>query len=153
MRTRLFLILVIWCLPSYPQVAEDGRYVLIKGALLGCEGWTDRVLDVEQVESGGRVSLLGINDFPVLGQEREDIEAGLLSAIKERTGRRPQTLAVEILMSRAEYEMVVPAYLTSLNYLLDKKCPTGLEKRRDRKWDLDEKNEMIRNMEIAKKVV
>ena len=152
MSTRLLVILLLWSSPGYCQLAVEGNYVVVQGALMGCETWKDRILDVARVGSEGRVDLLDYQGIEVLGKSGQDIETLLLAAIEARTDRRPKTLVVTVLTSEQEYRQLVQLYILSLNYFLDNHCPVGSRRGNDKNRDLDENNEILRRKDVVKDV-
>ena len=151
MKTVLFVILIAWGTQCLAQSVHDGSYVVVRGAVEGCELWSFRILDVTRVEGDDPVSLLNIPDISVAGLTDKQVKSNLVTAIQSITGTKPESITVEILESEQEYQSIAKEYLVSLNALLDGFCPVksqspGLE-------DLEKSIQKIRKQDIARSVI
>ena len=97
MRKTVILAILLWCSPGQSQIAEEGNYIVVRGALIDCEGSRDRVLDVVLVDESGFVSLVGIPNLAVINLDGNSIESKLLDVIESKTGNRPRSVNVEVL--------------------------------------------------------
>ena len=155
MKFTLCLILIAWSFPCFSQTADEGNYVVVRGAVQGCEHWYFRILDVVKIQGPETISLLGIPDIPVTGLDTKQIRLNLVSEIERRMGTAPKTVRIEILESDQQYEGIIDEYMRSLSSFTDKKCLYSPNKRpgwegkliplhlepHERQWPLEEPNE------------
>ena len=150
MRTRLAAVIVFltFSATSHAQSVEVGDYLVVRGAIAGCEGWENRILDVKKVQDDRPLEVLGLRAMDVLGLDSREIHIQLLRSISAATGRTPKSLRVEILNDDSEYRLIIGEYRASLYALIKDKC--ALEHRR-----LDPLEPIEENLplEIAEKLV
>ena len=60
MRSALLVAFAIWSNICSAQLAEEGSYIVIRGAVKECEDWSSRILDVVQVGDKDTITLVGI---------------------------------------------------------------------------------------------
>ena len=154
MKTILLIFLVAVSTQCFAQVADEGSYVVVRGAVSGCERWTSRILDAVKIEGEEPISLLGIPEIDAWSLEKKQIKTNLLSAIEKLRGSEPESISVEILESEAKYNTIAREFLFSLNLLLDGSCPfKGFESMKRGNEDLEEGIEKIKRSELARSVV
>jgi hypothetical protein len=158
MKQTLFLFLIVWCATCLAQTATVGNYVVVQGALKGCEHWTWRILDIEQVKEGEPVKLLGIPNINVIGLDGKSIRSALKAEIERRTGTEPTTLEVQVIEAIHLPRELTDGYMHSLRYLLDNQCPSDPEnfpaprKAPSTIEDLEEQLEKLRQLELSRSV-
>lgn len=143
------------------QTAAEGGYIVVRGAVNDCKEWTNRILDAVKIENQAPVTILNLPGFSVVGLNHEQVESKLSEAIKTLTGRRPETLSVEILASDVEYQTIAKEYYTSLALLIDGECPFSKarnqkidrDQMKDRLQKIENPQEKIRLMEISRRIV
>ena len=102
MKKKLLLIVLIWSSPGQSQTAEEGNYIVVRGAIIGCNKPTGRVLDVVLVDGFGVVSLVGIPNIKVKSLDGNNIKSKLLDAIESKIGNRPESVEVSVLTTIEE---------------------------------------------------
>jgi hypothetical protein len=127
MKQTLILFLIVWCATCYSQTATVGNYVVVQGALKGCEHWTSRVLDIQQVKEGEPVKLLDVPNINVIGLDGNSIRSALQAEIELRTGTEPSTLEVQVIEAIHLPRELTDRYMQSLRYLLANQCPSDPE--------------------------
>ncbi|MCW8925028.1 MAG: hypothetical protein OQJ84_02135, partial [Xanthomonadales bacterium] len=137
------------------QSVENGSYVVVRGAVEGCEAWSFRILDIAKAEDNEPVTLLNIPGITVIDLTSEQIRSNLIAAIQDLTGNEPKSISVEILDSEQKYNFIVKEYWASLNALLEGVCP--FENKANRAPPLDgeyweEKIQEIKKQDIARSV-
>jgi len=132
------------------QTAAEGGYIIVRGAVKDCSEWKNRILDTVKIGNQAPITILEMPGFSVLGLSREQVENELSEAIKKITGKRPETLSVDILVSDEEYQAIAKEQLMSLTMLVEGKCPfrktDGAERIRE------EELERMRLKEISKRI-
>lgn len=123
MKRWVFLALLFRAATCQAEEVTEGGYIVIRGAVEGCEAWPDRILEVVRIEDSEPVELLGLPPLQLIGVSAAELTKMLRSVIESRTGRRPQTLRVEILGLEDEYLTLANEYLASLHYLSEGTCP------------------------------
>ncbi len=123
MRFAIFLALVVWGSSCLAQTATNGTYVVVRGAVKGCEDWTERILDIEEVKDDKPINLLDISNINVVGLEGKGIQLLLESEIKIRTGNEPKSIKVQVLDLIRLPRGIWDQYRFSLFALLDGECP------------------------------
>jgi hypothetical protein len=146
----LWLLLPMSCLAGG---AESGNYIIVRGAISGCEAWDDRILDIVEVEKAHNPTILGIPDIDVVGKSEEEIEMAVLIAIESETGTRPQTLSFELVGSVLDLKPLIAPYLYSSRWLEAGVCPPNIDRRNTRENWYEEQIEKLRRAELARTVV
>ena len=155
MKILATLLLLLMSAEIHAQPLSTGDYVLIRGAVNGCESWPSRILEVEKIETEAPVVLLGLSGVEVVGLNKVEIEKELRKTIENLTGHHPSTLVVEILRSEMEYQSILREYSISLKALIAGHCPHPDADPYEpiRKPSLEEQIEQLRRAEIARLVV
>lgn len=140
-------------LPCLAEEAVVGGFLAVRGAIVGCESWTDRVLELVRLDSEQPLTLLGLPGFDVLGLNAEEIKELIEDGVEQEAGKRPHSLTVELLKIEAEYRLLLNDYKAHLVALMKESCPS--RPRRSIPWNeqLDEQMEEIRRIEISKVLV
>ena len=105
---------VIWPLISIPCLAGEaklGSYVMARGVIEVCETWTDRILDIVEIESAENLTIMDLPDIEVLGRTEVEITNSILNVIERESGTRPQSLSIELIDSESEYESLLDVRL------------------------------------------
>ena len=147
----LTILLILTSLPCLAEQAKVGSYIVAKGAVVGCETWTDRILDIVEIESEQPVAILGLSGLNVLGLSDAEINELILDMVERETGIRPRTLSIKVIHSEAEYILLLDQYAISLGMLIDGKCPQP----RTKNWleNIDEEIQQFRREELSRSVV
>jgi len=155
MKILATLLLLLMCAEIHAQPVSTGDYVLIRGAVNGCESWPSRILEVEKINTEAPVGLLGLPGLEVVGLHKVEVEEELRKTIESLTGHKPSTLVVEILRSEMEYQSVLREYSISLKALIAGHCPHPDVDPYEpvKKPSLEEQMEQLRRAEIARLVV
>lgn len=117
------LLLLAWSVLCQAQEVEVGSYIVVRGAVQGCEQWTGRILEVVKVEPSQPVPLLGLPPLDYVGLSAEEISLVLQAKIESLTGYRPRTVWVEVLATDDEYRRIRTDYQSSVHYLSEGRCP------------------------------
>ena len=131
------------------EEAKLGSYIVARGAVVGCETWTDRILDIVEIKADENPTILNLPDLEILGLNGADIETVVLDRIEQQTGIRPQTISIEIIDSESEYKSLINEYAFSLTRLIQKRCP---KQRKPPLDNMEEQIEKIRRVELIKSV-
>lgn len=102
MKALLIIALLVWGTSCLAQSAQEGSYIVVRGAVEGCEVWSDRILDVVKVDNDTPIKLLGIPDISVAGLTHKQIKSNLLMAVENHTGKKPESITVKILGIRSQ---------------------------------------------------
>ena len=159
MRLTVFLALIIWGSVCLAQTAGVGNYVVVRGAVKGCEHWTRRILDVEEVEDSKPISLLNIPIINVVGLEGESIQLLLESEIRKRTGNEPKSVRVQVIDAIRLPREITDQYMFSLKSLFAEKCtadPASIPVSRKRPSTpdyLEEQIQKLRQLELSRSLV
>ena len=149
----LTIILILTSLPCLAEEAKLGSYIVVKGAVAGCEAWTDRILEIVEIESEQPVTILGLPGLSVLGLYDAEIQEMLLDAVEKETGNRPQTLSIRVIHFETEYRLLLNQYAESLNMLIGGKCLRPQPPAKSREQRIEEDIEKIRRYELSKFLV
>jgi hypothetical protein len=135
MKRLLFLILLVSSSLCQAQRADEGDYVVLRGALLSCVQWSGRVLDVVQIENADPIQILGLPPVYILGLSPEQITRKLEDHIDELTGVEPTSIRIEILKNQAAYRTIVFEYARSWAGLIQGDCASLQPRNRSRQFD------------------
>lgn len=149
--TLLFVAFMASGWPYDGDPVVEGNFVVVRGALTGCElSAPIYIFDVVEVENADPITLMGIPDIDVIGQSAYQIELQLADRVEQRTGRKPATLEIDILLSEQEYRAILKEYLHSLQMISVMKCyPVRGEPGPVDPHDIDEQMENFRLMELV----
>ena len=120
----LTIVLILTSPPCLAEQAKIGSYIVAKGAVVDCETWTDRILDIVEIESEQPVDILGLRGLNVLGLSDSEIGELILDMVESETGNRPQTLSISVMHSEEKYWELLEQYLISLTMLNRGDCPS-----------------------------
>ncbi len=150
MKTILLSTLLAVSSPSFADTVKEGNYVVVRGAVKGCEHSARLIFDVVKVEDSNPISILSIPDINVIGQSAQQIELKLEDKIEHRTGRRPTTLSINILQIERDYRNILTEYRLSLAHIERLDCSPLHKRRQQYRYlrNLDEQMEKIRLMEL-----
>jgi len=121
-RFTWLLTAFLWASTGYAQTVEPGTIVVVWGAVIGCEEWPDRILDLEVVPLEGAIELLG-QEFYVQGLSNDEVLGQIKAKIKGETGREPTTLRLS--NERRITRKLTQAYTISQTHLEALTCPIG----------------------------
>lgn len=146
---------LISSLPSFAEEATLGGFLAVKGAIVGCDKWTDRVLELVRLESEQPLTLLGLPGFEVLGLNAGEIKELIEDRVEQDTGKRPHSLSIEVLGNEAEYRLLLDNYRAHLYALIkgERLCPYPPGKSVPWNEQLDKQEEEIRRIEISRILV
>ncbi len=154
MRLTLTVLTICFAASFQAKSAETVSYIVVRGAVIGCEDWTDRILNLINVKDEPNPSILGLPSIDVWGLDAAQIEESVLDTIEKSTGTKPKTLSVELIDSEPEYRLLINEYMYSLNNLMRGQCPRQFKKGNNHQRPIiDEKMEEIRRQEMARLVV
>ena len=153
MRIVLSALLILVPMSCLAGGAEPGNYIVVRGAVLGCEAWDDRILDIVEVEKARHPTILGIRDMDVLGKSEEEIETAVLGKVESETGTRPESLSIELVDSVLDLKPLINPYLYSSRMLGMGICPPNIAQRKSQENFYEEQIDKLRRAELAKKVV
>ncbi len=150
MKIFLYILLLTSPIIGMAQTANEGSYIVVRGAVKDCSEWGNRILDAVKIENQAPITILEMPGFSVLGLSHTQVEDELSDAIEKITGKRPDTLSVDILASDAEYQTIAKEYLMSQTMLVEGKCP--FRKTHDIKKNREEELERLRLEKISKRI-
>ena len=153
MRRISAIFWLLFAIPCSAGEAELGNYIVVRGAVLGCEAWTDRILEIVKIESEAKPTVLGIPDIEVLGSSEEQIKVTVSDAIEKETGTRPQSLSIELINSVPELRPLVGFYAYSLQEFKKDECPMEFKHRKIPGHYLEEQIEKLRREILGRSVV
>lgn len=156
LKLTVFLVSLNWSAICFAQTADVGNFIVVSGALRGCEEWTGRILDVEKIEDDQPLRLLNLPGISVIGLDGEGILQVLESAVLQQTGNKPKSLSVQVIDSVRLPRTIFEEYGVSLRLMIDDECPEGPidipAKRKLREYKLEEDIQKIRQMELSRAV-
>ena len=135
------------------QEAVVGGFLVVRGAIVGCEQWTNRVLELVRLDSEQPLTLLGMPGFEVLGLNAGEIKELIGDRVEQNTGERPRSLSVDLLRHEADYRLLLNDYAAHLQALIKDSCPYPQRSTVPFNEQIDEQMEEIRRIDIAKIVV
>lgn len=153
MRSALVILWLLIPLSCIAEEVESGNYIVVRGAVKGCEAWNDRILDIVEVKFEKPATVLEFDDVPVLGKDMSEIRIWVLDAVEESTGVRPQSLTFELITSVLDIKPLIDAYLFSTKWLYAGHCPPQYERREERNIRIEEEMEKLRREEFLRSVV
>ena len=148
---KIFLCILLMASPitGMAQTAVEGGYIVVRGAVKDCPEWTNRILDAVKIEDQTPITILEISGFSVVGLSHDQVEKELIKAIATNTGKRPESLSVDILASDAEYQIIVKEHYRSSLMLQKGVCPhKDTEGNEQRQKEMEE----IRLLEISERI-
>jgi len=126
MRFLLFMLLSLWVGVGQAQapmdVVEEGSWVVVIGAVQGCEQWDRRVLDVQLVQDDQPLELVGIPVGDVTGMSGIEIRIRLQAEGERLTGHKAESLKVLVFQLQLPRE-IIRMYGLSVRELAVNACP------------------------------
>ena len=153
MRTALATFLLLISFTCFAETVQTGNFIVVRGAVLGCEAWDKRILDIVEISHDEGQTIVGISGVKFVGSDLAEIEAEVLGAIENNTGVRPKTLTFELIESVLDIKPLIDPYLYSTRALDAGFCPPRYDLRIDRKIPIEEQIEELRREELSRSVV